>query len=779
MFTMFSGIYPHLAVTNDLHSECGIGALVLYAGRLYWITYAASRPKGGGGMLYSTDESLELRVHPESVGGTHANRHVHSASGKLVIGAQVVAPDGSVKSFDVTKLFGRITGTGDSLNDPAEWVYINTMEDGFYEANVNTLEVRRLRRDIILEMVKRDARLAVAREKLFGDHGKGGYTAQGVFIRSNNAHMGVLAEWDGRGDAQRRENWRVIDRSKYTEVTGPGGIHGPTAATDPVWALGWDDKSVLLNVRGNGAWTRMRLPKASYTQDSDNGWYTEWPRIRAFAQERYLMCMHGMFYDFPGQFTPLQKNGIRPLCRHLKMISDWESFNGGLVFACNDASPFDNPQFGQQSSNLWFSSYDNLCGLSEPLGFGGVWSHENVYCNEPSEPFFVGGFDVRTLHIVNGDCYDADFRIECDKDGWDTWVPIMTVRVPGSQGYRQVALDLPEGAEWVRIVPEYDITSCSAFFHLRKAADVPVDESLRIGLQTATSEGRFFGGRLRPIEGREMRLRYFATDRGAAKEGAARTYEIGGEMVLEPAATPDPMPDTEAGAGFDPIIRDTGHSYAIIAPDGGTYHVAKNEPCFDGLDDRLIREVVTERSMLLLGGTFFELPRPSSGGVLKLKPVATPGLRITDLCSWRGMLVMTGVTAGDNHAAGVSSHIIRAADGTGLWFGNIDDLWRMGSPRGTGGPIRDAFLYKNQASEPFLLLGYRKIALTLEHDNHEAVRFTVDVDFAGDGSFAAWGAFEAPAGEETTFAFPAEFCAHWARVRPAADCRASATFTLS
>ncbi len=770
----FSGIYPHLAVTNDVNSECGIGAVVLYAGRLYWITYPASAPKGGGGKLYSTDGSLKLFEHPESVGGTHANRHIHAATGKLVIGAHVIAPDGTVKSFDVAKLFGRITGTGDSLNNPGEWVYINTMEDGFYEANVNTLEVRCLRRDMIWEMANRESRLAAAKEKLFGDHGKGGYTAQGVFIRSNNAHMGVLAEWNGKGDAQKRESWRVIDRNKYTEVTGPGGIHGPNSSTDPVWALGWDDKSVLMNVRCGGQWTRMRLPKASYTQDSDNGWYTEWPRIRSSAPGRHLMCMHGMFYDFPGQFTPLQKNGVRPLCRHLKMISDWEWFQDRLVFACNDATPFDNPQVGRQSSNLWFSSYENLCTLSEPLGFGGVWAHENVYCDEPSEPFYVGGFDVRTLHIVNGDSSGAGFRVECDKNGRGVWVPCMTVNASANNGYRQISLVLPEGAEWVRIVPEKDASSCSAFFHLRMAADVSVDESLRYGLQPAEGGGRFFGGRLRAVEGEDLRLRYFAKDCGAETDGAVRTYEIGVDMVLQAVKTPDPMPDTEAGPSYTPVIRDTGHSYAIIAPGGGTYHVAKNESCFDELDSRLVREVVTERAMLLLGGTFFELPWPSSGGVSKLKPVATPCMRITDFCSWRGMLVMTGVGE-----TGDGPHIIRAADGTGLWFGNVDDLWRMGAPRGTGGPIKDKFLYKNQASEPFLLFGYRNIKLALEHGSCATVYFTVDVDFAGDGSFAAWSSIEAPAGVQTTFDFPDGFSAHWVRVRPDADCRASATFTLA
>ena len=41
--TSYSGIYPHLAVFNDTGSqqdnECGIGAVVPWAGRLWLLTY--------------------------------------------------------------------------------------------------------------------------------------------------------------------------------------------------------------------------------------------------------------------------------------------------------------------------------------------------------------------------------------------------------------------------------------------------------------------------------------------------------------------------------------------------------------------------------------------------------------------------------------------------------------------------------------------------------------------------------------------------------------------
>ena len=71
-----------------------------------------------------------------------------------------------------------------------------------------------------------------------------------------------------------------MEESQFTEVTGPGGIHGATEDEDPIWATGWDERSVKLKLRHHGRWSTFRLPKASFTYDGKHGWHTEWPRIR-------------------------------------------------------------------------------------------------------------------------------------------------------------------------------------------------------------------------------------------------------------------------------------------------------------------------------------------------------------------------------------------------------------------------------------------------------------------------------------------------------------------
>ena len=85
-----SGIYPHLTTYGVYsqngahykkgHNECGIGAVVPWAGKLWMVNYAPHMPKGSEHKLFSVDPDPRKRmtVHPESVGGTPAGRMILS-----------------------------------------------------------------------------------------------------------------------------------------------------------------------------------------------------------------------------------------------------------------------------------------------------------------------------------------------------------------------------------------------------------------------------------------------------------------------------------------------------------------------------------------------------------------------------------------------------------------------------------------------------------------------------------------------------------------------------
>src|SRR5262245_28105889 len=93
-FIQVSGIYPHLAVFNDTGEvqdrECGIGAVVPWAGRLWLMTYPPHRRTGSVDKLYAIDPQLGMTIRPESLGGTHAGRMIHRESQQLVPGPYVI-----------------------------------------------------------------------------------------------------------------------------------------------------------------------------------------------------------------------------------------------------------------------------------------------------------------------------------------------------------------------------------------------------------------------------------------------------------------------------------------------------------------------------------------------------------------------------------------------------------------------------------------------------------------------------------------------------------------
>ena len=84
-----AGVFPHLAVLADtlpIRTETGIGALMPWADKLWFITYVSSKRNAGGGTgLFTIDADLTLTKRPESVVGCYANRMIHPQSDQLII----------------------------------------------------------------------------------------------------------------------------------------------------------------------------------------------------------------------------------------------------------------------------------------------------------------------------------------------------------------------------------------------------------------------------------------------------------------------------------------------------------------------------------------------------------------------------------------------------------------------------------------------------------------------------------------------------------------------
>ncbi|MGE0761012.1 MAG: hypothetical protein AB7O38_28630, partial [Pirellulaceae bacterium] len=466
-----SGIYPHLAMFNH-EGECGTGAVVPWADRLWVITYAPHMPRGSSDKLYEITPDLRQIVRPESVGGTNANRMIHRESNQLFLGPYVIDGQRNVRVIPFSRMFGRHTGNARHLTDPAHKVYFMSMEEALYEVDVRTLEVQTRYFDEAI-------RSAEPKANLPGYHGKGLYSGQGRLVYANNGEhgqealrnpfvaSGVLASWDGQA-------WETVLRAQFTEVTGPGGLWGnENPETDPIWSIGWDARSLILMVLDAGRWRRYRLPKASHSYDGAHGWNTEWPRIRDIGEQDLLMTMHGALWRFPRRFGVADSAGIEPRSSYLKVIGDFARWQDHIVFGCDDTArnEFLNKRQAkgtiaapQSQSNLWFTSPDRLDQLGPVLGRGAVWWNEAVEAGVPSDPYLLAGFGTRGVHLAHASDYEVRITVEGDEQGRGVWSRLADVPIP-PKSHRWYELPESWRGIWVRLTADRQLARGTAFFH--------------------------------------------------------------------------------------------------------------------------------------------------------------------------------------------------------------------------------------------------------------------------------------------------------------------------
>jgi hypothetical protein len=778
-----SGIYPHLAMFGG-GGESGIGAVVPWAGKLWAITYPPHEIHGSKDKLYEIDEQMNVRIRPESVGGTHACRMIHRESEQLIIGPYFVSKSGMVRAVDLHKLAGRLTAVARHLTEPANKVYFVAMEGSIYEVDVHSLAVTRL-----------------FEKPVPGWHGKGGYTGQGRLVISNNGEVavgatprhyladwpfaspenaGVLAEYDG-------SRWKIIERRQFTDITGPGGIYGSPSDTSPLWAIGWDRRSVKLKLLDGGRWSTFRLPKASHAFDPRNGWYTEWPRIREAAAGRLMMDMHAMFYDFPASFSAADTGGIRAISSHLRYIPDFCNWNGRLVLGADDATMMQNAMVGQSQSNLWFGHMSDLPTFGPAAGWGGSWLRDSVQPGQPSDPFLLAGlhgFDERVVHLTHDSDTAVHFTMELDQAGDGHWSRYKTISVE-PKGYQFEILPRDLAAEWIRFTVDKACTA-TAYLHQTKFRDASQDKpNLFASLPKAGSHAAMTLGLVRPAaHNRNLQFVALTLDAAGNYSPAHEYYEVDEHLkFFKPAAEKAAARKTEVvkiantGMGFN-----CDDASAIFEQDGNRYRLPKGNVAYDdplAFRPRSIREAVSERYIVNVHGTFYEMPRHDNAqgapknrlpdGLPMIKPICSHNRKVYDFCTWRGLFVISGNLAD----AGPDGHFFASPDGkAGLWFGHIDDLWRLGKPVGHGGPWLKTKVEADERSDPYLMTGFDKKRIELSHNLSVTVRFTVEVDF-DHYEWVVFKTFDVHAGQTVHYTIPPGFSAHWIRAYVDRDCEAT------
>jgi len=751
-----SGIYPDLAAFSS-EGEVGIGAVVPWAGRLWWLTYPPHKPRGSSDKLYSVKPDMsDFTVHAESVGGTHACRMIHRESNQLIIGPYFISAEGKVRVVDVkTRLIGRMTAVARHLTDPANMVYFYDMEGALYEVNVHTLDVKRL-----------------FDKPVPGWHGKGGYTSQGRLVISNNGEVaagkvpekffarlppksnedaGVLAQWDGK-------EWRIIERRQFTDITGPGGIRGAPDDKSPLWAAGWDKRSLILKLLDGGQWSTFRLPKGSHAFDAKHGWYTEWPRIRDLDDGQFMAVLHGQMFDFPGTFSAANTAGIRPICTHLRYVPDLAQWGDWLVIGSDDTTVMRNPLAGQSQSNLWFGTKADLKQWGPVAAWGGVWMGDHVKAAQPSDPFLIAGYARRVLHVSHQENQAVSYSLEADVKGDGRWVAIAKLDVP-AKSYRWQLLDPGLQAEWLRVVPDKDCF-VSAWFDMSNESPHPVTREMG-----------------KAVAGQPVLVRPARGNRNLEASTGEGYYEMDDKLVLAATPLPKEVADIMTRWQLKPESTVDAASVIITDHEGKRWRLPKTDAAFDKLTLRGVREVESERFMGNWHGTFYEIPRRDAPkepidhpDFISMRPVCTHRLPISDYCTWRGLLVLAGA-----EVKSLRGKTIKSIEGkASLWLGKTDDLWSFGKPAGHGGPWQHTAVKAGKSSDPYLMTNYDHKTLTLSHAAAKSVTMTVEVDFLATGVWREYATFTVEPGKSFTHEFPAAYAAHWLRVRANADCVATA-----
>jgi hypothetical protein len=178
-----------------------------------------------------------------------------------------------------------------------------------------------------------------------------------------------------------------------------------------------------------------------------------------------------------------------------------------------------------------------------------------------------------------------------------------------------------------------------------------------------------------------------------------------------------------------------------------------------------IREVQTERYLMDAFGLFYELPSMVYGGrIWGVRPIASHLRIVPDFCYWRGLFVMAGDQA-DNASGQPQS---------GLWFGNVDDLWSFGKPAGWGGVWRRTSVAAGDISDPFLMTGFDQKSLHLVSNDTRALSVAVEVDVLGDGSWQTHRTLRVEPHGYVHHVFPDGYSAHWLRLRAVSPGRVTA-----
>jgi hypothetical protein len=355
-----------------------------------------------------------------------------------------------------------------------------------------------------------------------------------------------------------------------------------------------------------------------------------------------------------------------------------------------------------------------------------------------------------------------EFRLEVDRLGNGNWELYDTIAPKGGYIIHEISGNLE--AEWLRISASQDCVA-TAYFHLTdgNSPDRSSNAAMFAGLADVHATGSL-SALLYPAK-KNRNLQVITNDKRSLQLTKS-DFEF-----IEDEADPKLAKRLEIEPEFT-----VDKASVILDVRGRRLRLPKGNAAFDkpfaGGWPRGSREVESERHLANFHGTFYEVSLVTNGAPPAfhlMRPVASHSKQIMDFCSWNGLLVLSGVRTD----ATPDSHLFMDKQRkTALWFGGVDDLWRLGKPIGQGGPWWTRDVKANEPSDAYLMTGYDRRTLALKADRE--VKISVEVDFDHQTGWYLYRTFEVTPGESVKYEFPVDFSAHWVRFTASEDCTATA-----
>ena len=427
---------------------------------------------------------------------------------------------------------------------------------------------------------------------------------------------------------------------------------------------------------------------------------------------------------------------------------------------------------------MWFIDPGTPDQLGPTTAEGAVWFRDAVKAGDVSDPFLFSGWENRGAYFINGGEAPMTFALEVDEKGTGNWKKLRDVKLGANESMWQVFTDAEVG-EWIRVKAARDCAAATVHFaYVAKERREANPDAIFDGL-AKIGDAKSVAALMRPRGENKRTLAVAAinVENGAAAD--AGYYEMDGDAKLAKVED-QPARDFTVKTVEIPKNSLTIDDASVVITDGKNrrWRLPKGDPKFDSASQngllRIEREVSTERDLFDCCGTFYEVPADNSGGFAKLRPVASHNFAIMEYCSYRGLLVLSGIAATDSK----NPHIVKSDDGkTALWCGAFDDLWKLGKPVGRGGPWKNSATKAGTPSDPYLMGSYDKRTLSLSHDAQESVTFTIELDPAGMETWVSYKTITVAPGKTASHEFPAALSARWIRITASAGCRADAHLT--